>query len=199
MLFRSDVLVGNPPWLRYSKMTAAMKDRYKALAKPRNLLTGGLGASGRDLSTLFVTRAVEMYLNPDGAPVVNVSDLTSGVNKIEVPTGAIDRSRGDLHPLGNPHYWLDPENGRGIARAVAAKYTALDSAHSADYQKNLATFEAKLTQKEAEWSTKMAPLKGAAVVGYHSTFDYFIARYGMKLVGFVEPKPGIPQIGRAHV
>ena len=53
-------------WLRYSKMTAAMKDRYKALAKPRNLLTGGLGASGRDLSTLFVTRAVEMYLNPDG-------------------------------------------------------------------------------------------------------------------------------------
>lgn len=63
---RVDVLVGNPPWLRYSKMTPAMKDRYKALAKPRNLLTGGLGASGRDLSTLFVARAVEMYLNPSG-------------------------------------------------------------------------------------------------------------------------------------
>lgn len=64
---RVDVLVGNPPWLRYSKMTDAMKARYKALAKPRNLLTGGLGASGRDLSTLFVTRAVEMYLNPAGS------------------------------------------------------------------------------------------------------------------------------------
>ncbi|MBC7271556.1 MAG: SAM-dependent DNA methyltransferase, partial [Streptomyces sp.] len=64
---RADVLVGNPPWLRYSKMTDAMKARYKALAQPRNLLTGGLGASGRDLSTLFVTRAVEMYLNPDGS------------------------------------------------------------------------------------------------------------------------------------
>lgn len=64
---RVDVLVGNPPWLRYSKMTDAMKARYKALAKPRNLLTGGLGASGRDLSTLFVTRAVEMYLNPEGS------------------------------------------------------------------------------------------------------------------------------------
>lgn len=63
---RVDVLVGNPPWLRYSKMTAGMKDRYKVLAKPRNLLTGGLGASGRDLSTLFVARAVEMYLNKDG-------------------------------------------------------------------------------------------------------------------------------------
>lgn len=64
---RVDVLIGNPPWLRYSKMTDAMKARYKALAKPRNLLTGGLGASGRDLSTLFVTRAVEMYLNPEGS------------------------------------------------------------------------------------------------------------------------------------
>lgn len=63
---RVDVLVGNPPWLRYSKMTPAMKARYKALAKPRNLLSGGLGASGRDLSTLFVARAVEMYLNPGG-------------------------------------------------------------------------------------------------------------------------------------
>lgn len=64
---RVDVLVGNPPWLRYSKMTPAMKARYKSLAKPRNLLTGGLGASGRDLSTLFVTRAVEMYLNSGGS------------------------------------------------------------------------------------------------------------------------------------
>jgi hypothetical protein len=64
---RVDVLVGNPPWLRYSKMTPAMKARYKLLAKPRNLLTGGLGASGRDLSTLFVTRAVEMYLNQGGS------------------------------------------------------------------------------------------------------------------------------------
>lgn len=64
---RVDVLVGNPPWLRYSKMTDAMKARYKVLAKPRNLLTGGLGASARDLSTLFVTRAVELYLNPGGS------------------------------------------------------------------------------------------------------------------------------------
>ena len=64
---RVDVMVGNPPWLRYSKMTAGMQSRYKALAKPRNLLTGGLGASARDLSTLFVVRAVEMYLKPGGA------------------------------------------------------------------------------------------------------------------------------------
>lgn len=63
---RVDVLVGNPPWLRYSKMTASMQERYKALAKPRQLLTGGLGASARDLSTLFVTRAIELYLGDGG-------------------------------------------------------------------------------------------------------------------------------------
>lgn len=63
---RVDVLVGNPPWLRYSKMTAAMQRRYKALAKPRNLLTGGLGASARDLSTLFVARSIELYLRDGG-------------------------------------------------------------------------------------------------------------------------------------
>ncbi|MBC9000853.1 N-6 DNA methylase [Micromonospora aurantiaca (nom. illeg.)] len=61
-----DVLIGNPPWLRYSKMTAAMQDRYKDLSRERGLLTGRLGASGRDLSTLFVVRAVELYLKPSG-------------------------------------------------------------------------------------------------------------------------------------
>lgn len=64
---RVDVLIGNPPWLRYSKMTPAMQANYRALAKPRNLLTGGLGASARDLSTLFVVRAVELYLRRGGS------------------------------------------------------------------------------------------------------------------------------------
>jgi zinc/manganese transport system substrate-binding protein len=119
-------------------------------------------------------------------------DASAAVSPIEKPTGAIDRSRGDIHPLGNPHYWLDPENGRRVARLVAQKLTALDGAHSADYASNLATFEATLTQKEGGWKAKMAPLQGANVVGYHSTFDYLCAAYGMNVVGFVEPKPGIP-------
>ena len=119
-------------------------------------------------------------------------DLSTTVKKIEVPSGSIDRSRGDLHPEGNPHYWLDPENGRLMARAIAAKLTSLDSAHSADYAKNLATFESALTTKEAGWAAKMAPLKGKNVIGYHSTFNYFCHVYGMNVIGFIEPKPGIP-------
>ncbi|MCV7246699.1 hypothetical protein H7J07_00290 [Mycobacterium koreense] len=64
---RVDVVIGNPPWLRYSKMTSAMQKNYRALAAPRNLLSGGLGAAARDLSTLFVVRAVELYLRRGGA------------------------------------------------------------------------------------------------------------------------------------
>jgi zinc/manganese transport system substrate-binding protein len=119
-------------------------------------------------------------------------DASAAVSPIEKPTGVIDRSRGDIHPLGNPHYWLDPENGRRVARLVAQKLTALDAAHGAAYAANLATFETTLTHKQSEWSAKMAPLRGASVVGYHSTFDYFCAAYGLEVIGFVEPKPGIP-------
>jgi zinc/manganese transport system substrate-binding protein len=119
-------------------------------------------------------------------------DASAAISPIEKPTGAIDRSRGDIHPLGNPHYWLDPENGRKVARLVAQKLTSIDAAHTADYAKNLATFESTLTQKESAWAAKMAPLKDANIVGYHSTFNYFAAAYGLHVIGFVEPKPGIP-------
>jgi len=119
-------------------------------------------------------------------------DASTAIKPIEVPNGTIDRSRGDLHPAGNPHYWLDPENGRMVARSIAARLTQLDPAHQADYTAGLAAFESKLTSKEAEWTQKMAPLKGTSVIAYHSTVDYFCSVYGLPIVGFVEPKPGIP-------
>ncbi|MSQ02082.1 MAG: zinc ABC transporter substrate-binding protein [Myxococcales bacterium] len=119
-------------------------------------------------------------------------DLSGYVTRIEVPTGTIDRSRGDLHPGGNPHYWLNPENGRKMARVIAGRLSTIDPAHAADYTKNLATFEAQLTTKQAQWAAKMAPLRGTNMVGYHATFDYFCTVYGLNIIGFVEPKPGIP-------
>ena len=119
-------------------------------------------------------------------------DASAAISPIELPTGTIDRSRGDLHPGGNPHYWLAPENGRKIAELIATRLETLDAAHAADYKANLAAFEARLTAKEATWNAAMAPLKGTAVVGYHSTFDYLCDTYGLNVIGFVEPKPGIP-------
>ena len=150
-------------------------------------------AVGLELEIGWLPSLLTGSRNPKVQPgAAGYLDASAAVSPIEKPTGAIDRSRGDIHPLGNPHYWLDPENGRKVARLVAQKLTALDAAHSADYANNLATFEATLTQKESGWTAKMAPLRDANVVGYHSTFDYFCAAYGLHVVGFVEPKPGIP-------
>lgn len=119
-------------------------------------------------------------------------EAKDGIVPIEVPTGSIDRSRGDLHPLGNPHYWLDPHNGHGIAKVIEARLVQLDPANAMTYQTNLGSFEGQLEAEEATWASKMAGMKGQNVVGYHSTFDYFCTRYGLTVVGFVEPKPGIP-------
>ena len=99
---------------------------------------------------------------------------------------------GDVHPFGNPHYWTDPENGRVIARAVAAKLSELDPAGRADYQKNLAAFEAKLTAKDKEWKEKMAPYAGVKVVTFHDSWPNFAKHFGLDVVGYVEPRPGIP-------
>ena len=150
-------------------------------------------AVGLELEIGWLPSLLTGSRNPKVQPgAAGYLDASAAVSSIEKPTGAIDRSRGDIHPLGNPHYWLDPENGRKVARLVAQKLQALDAAHGAAYAANLATFEATLTQKESGWTAKMAPLRGANVVGYHSTFDYFCAAYGLNVIGFVEPKPGIP-------
>lgn len=119
-------------------------------------------------------------------------EASAAITPIEVPTGTIDRSRGDLHPQGNPHYWLDPENGRKAARLIEQRLELLDAGNAASYKSNLAAFESALTAKEAAWSASMASLKGSNVIGYHSTFDYFLKAFAMNVVGFVEPRPGIP-------
>jgi len=118
-------------------------------------------------------------------------DLSTVIQPLEVIPVA-DRGQGDIHPLGNPHYWLDPENGRLMARAIAARLTALDPEGKATYQANLAAFEKTLDAKEPVWAQRMAPLKGKEIVTYHLSWTYFAKRYGFSVVGFVEPKPGIP-------
>jgi ABC-type Zn uptake system ZnuABC Zn-binding protein ZnuA len=97
-----------------------------------------------------------------------------------------------VHPFGNPHYWLNPENGRAIARAVAATLTALDPAGKADYEARLAAFEARLDAKEREWKERMAPFAGTRMVTYHSSWPSFLDYFGLVAAGFVEPKAGIP-------
>lgn len=148
---------------------------------------------GLELEIGWMPNLITGSRNPKIAPgAPGYLDASTGVTPIEVPTGTIDRSRGDLHPFGNPHYWLNPENGRGVARVVEARLAQIDPAHASTYQTNRTAFEAKLNKKITEWAVKMAPLRGSAIVGYHSTYDYLASYYGLQVVGFVEPKPGIP-------
>jgi zinc/manganese transport system substrate-binding protein len=119
-------------------------------------------------------------------------DASQGCDILQKPTGTVDRSLGDVHPLGNPHYWTDPENGRAIARHIADKLQELDPPHDKTYQANLAAFETQLTQKEKEWDALDKGIKGVHVITYHNSWPNFARRFGLEVVNHIEPKPGIP-------
>lgn len=119
-------------------------------------------------------------------------DVSRAIPLLDVPSGNIDRSQGDVHPLGNPHYWLDPENGRRIARLFKKKFTELDPRGAAVYDANEKNFEARLNATERSWSDELAKIKGQPVVAWHTSWRYFAEYTKMNIVGFMEPKPGVP-------
>jgi len=119
-------------------------------------------------------------------------DASVGCDILQRPTEVVTRAMGDVHPYGNPHYWTDPENGRVIARAIAARLTELDPAGKAVYEANLATFETGLTAKEKEWQARMAPFAGTKIVTFHESWPNLAKYFRLEIVGTVEPKPGIP-------
>jgi ABC-type Zn uptake system ZnuABC Zn-binding protein ZnuA len=106
--------------------------------------------------------------------------------------GNVDRSMGDVHPLGNPHYWLDPENGRRIARLFQSKFAQLDPANAAAYASNERAFETRLNAAERQWQSDLQTIKGKPVVAWHTSWRYFAEYNGMNIVAFMEPKPGVP-------
>jgi zinc/manganese transport system substrate-binding protein len=109
----------------------------------------------------------------------------------DVPS-QLDRSLGDVHPYGNPHYLLDPANGRLVAGAIARGLCAVDGPHCDAFNANAARFTAALDAKMPEWQQALAPARGQKVVSYHKNFDYLADRFGLEVVGNLEPKPGIP-------
>ncbi len=119
-------------------------------------------------------------------------DASQGVDVLEKPTGTVSRAEGDIHPLGNPHYYADPKNLEIVAHRLADVFSRLDPANAADYAANAKAFDEKMDAALDKWEKQMAPYKGASVVTYHPNFVYFADRFGLKLFGTVEPKPGIP-------
>jgi ABC-type Zn uptake system ZnuABC Zn-binding protein ZnuA len=118
-------------------------------------------------------------------------DASEGVGLLQVPS-SVNRGEGDIHIYGNPHYWLDPLNGKVIARNIANGLERIDPANKAFYETNLHAFFVKIDSKLAEWSAKMAPYKGSKIIAYHNEWVYFEKRFGLQIVDFMEPKPGIP-------
>ncbi|MCC7500183.1 MAG: zinc ABC transporter substrate-binding protein [Bryobacterales bacterium] len=125
-----------------------------------------------------------------GAP--GYLDLSRYCQILEIPTVQVTRAMGDVHPLGNPHYWLDPANGRRIAKAFADKLGDLDEANRSYYQQRYADFDKRLTAAEKGWEAKFAPFRGRKVVTYHRSWPNFCERFGLAVVDYVEPRPGIP-------
>lgn len=121
-------------------------------------------------------------------------DASSGINLLEVPRGntAQLRTKGDIHVFGNPHYWLDPLNGKIVAQNILTKCTALRPEAAAFFQKNYDDFAAKIDSANTAWKKKMAPYAGTKIVAYHNSWPYFEKAFKLKIVAFIEPKPGIP-------
>jgi zinc/manganese transport system substrate-binding protein len=118
-------------------------------------------------------------------------DLSMHVHLIDVPT-SVSRELGDVHPEGNPHFFLDPDNIPVIARAITDKLSELDPDNQPFYEANYKELYPRWQQKMKGWEEKLKPLKGEKVVEYHKIFDYFLNRFGFTLVGTIEPLPGIP-------
>jgi zinc/manganese transport system substrate-binding protein len=119
-------------------------------------------------------------------------DASTFVQLLEIPKGTIDRSMGDIHPGGNPHYTLNPRNALLVARGIARRLSQIDPAHEKVFTANLAAFEKALTPRIEAWEKALAPFKGTDVVTYHKSWIYFTEWAGLDEVAFVEPKPGIP-------
>lgn len=119
-------------------------------------------------------------------------DASAGIAVLDLPTTKVDRSQGDIHPLGNPHYWLPPDDALVIAGEIAGRLKELDPQGAATYDAGLAAFQRRLDGKRAEWERAAASLRGRKVVTYHKSWSYLSRWLGLVEVGYIEPKPGIP-------
>jgi len=148
---------------------------------------------GRELEIGWLPPLVQQSRNgkiQPGAEGYLDASLTAQI--LEIPNGNITRAMGDVHPFGNPHYWTDPENGKRIGKAVSEKLVQFRPNDRAVFEPRLADFTAHLDAAEKRWLAMMAPYKGTKVVTYHRSFPNFAERFGLDIVGYVEPRPGIP-------
>jgi len=120
------------------------------------------------------------------------AQVSSGIMLLDVPQGRVDYSFGDIHPFGNPHYQLDPEAGRQMAKNIFNALVYVDAADKDYFAQNLATFDTLLTAAEKKWTAEMAPFAGTKFIPYHESWDYFARAYKLQIPEPIESKPGFP-------
>lgn len=147
---------------------------------------------GLDLEIGWLPPLIDQSRNPKIRPgTAGYLDLSRGVEILDRPA-TVNRSMGDVHPLGNPHYWLDPANAVRIAMQIERKLAALRPADAALFARNLNAFKARMNEADKKWRAALAPYRGAKIVTYHNSWPNFMRRYGINVIGYVEPKPGVP-------
>jgi ABC-type Zn uptake system ZnuABC Zn-binding protein ZnuA len=137
----------------------------------------------------LITQSGNGNIQPGGQGYLDASQFSQ---ILEIPSGNLTRAEGDVHPLGNPHYWLDPDNGRRIAKGIAGKLAEMDPLDQAYFQQREQDFEKRLAEAEKKWEAQMAPYRGRKIVTYHRSWPNFAKHFGLDVIGYIEPRPGIP-------
>jgi ABC-type Zn uptake system ZnuABC Zn-binding protein ZnuA len=165
-----------------------MKPSFATLLNRADILLN----MGLEMEHAFLPGLLEAARNPKiMRDMPAYVDCSVYVNVLEVPT-RIDRSLGDLHPMGNPHYNFDPASGKEAARAIAEGLSRNYPEHKAVFEKNLAAYLAELDRNIARWEKEAAPLKGKKLVSYHPDLVYFAEAFGMQAFGTIEIRAGVP-------
>jgi zinc/manganese transport system substrate-binding protein len=183
--------------IKVESLARGYQDPHFVEAKPSFVLKLNkadlLIAVGRELEIGWlpplITQARNAKIQPGGPGYL---DASLNARILEIPTGQITRAMGDVHPAGNPHYWLDPENGKRIAEAIEGKLAAISPGDTAYFAQREEDFEKRLSDAEKRWLAMMTPYKGLKVVTYHRSWPNFAERFGLDVIGYVEPRPGIP-------
>ena len=183
--------------VKVEALARGYQDPHFVEAKPSFILklhaADLLVAVGREMEIGWLPPLIQQSRNAKiqpGADGYLDASLTARI--LEIPTGQITRAMGDVHPLGNPHYWLDPGNGRRIARAIADNLARRSPGDAAYFQGRYDDFAKRLAEAEKRWDAMIAPYKGLKIVTYHNSWPNFARHFGLNVIDHVEPKPGIP-------
>jgi len=173
------------------------QDPHYLQARPSYMVTLSradlLIAVGIELEVGWLPALIQGARNPDINPGHSgYLEVATAIRAIDVPSGRVDRSRGDIHPFGNPHFWLDPLNVKLVAALVSQRLSELDASGTTVFRANLASLNARIDRAMERWQAAMAPYRGTSITSYHATFNYFHHRFGLVSIGYLENRPGIP-------